>query len=59
MLPPRYICNVDADSIQRKGWEIKDSVIYFTQEEADRATLSSLNVIDNTIRYAQELETIV
>ncbi|TGZ84287.1 hypothetical protein EX30DRAFT_338820 [Ascodesmis nigricans] len=43
----------------RNGWEVKDSVIYFSQEEADNTALSSLNVIDNTIRYAQELETIV
>ncbi|RPA98841.1 hypothetical protein L873DRAFT_1739336 [Choiromyces venosus 120613-1] len=42
-----------------KGWEVKDGRIYFPVEEAEKEALASGTIIENSIGYAHELETIV
>ncbi|KAL8870016.1 MAG: hypothetical protein Q9174_003842, partial [Haloplaca sp. 1 TL-2023] len=49
---------------QGRGWVVKDGRIYFPQQQEDMRTekevlLASGQVIENTIGYARELETIV
>lgn len=48
---------------QRRGWVAKDGRIYFPQQQEDARTedilVASGQVIENTIGYARELETIV
>ena len=38
---------------------MRDGRIYFPREDGEKTSLSSSNIISNTIGYAQELETIV
>ncbi|KAL8944795.1 MAG: hypothetical protein Q9216_000217 [Gyalolechia sp. 2 TL-2023] len=52
------------DFAQAKGWVVKDGRIYFPQSQEDMRTekeilVASGQVIENTIGYARELETIV
>ncbi|KAL8735629.1 MAG: hypothetical protein Q9166_000798 [cf. Caloplaca sp. 2 TL-2023] len=52
------------DFAQGRGWVIKDGRIYFPQQQEDTRTekeilVASGQVIENTIGYARELETIV
>ncbi|KAI5813793.1 SAC3/GANP/Nin1/mts3/eIF-3 p25 family-domain-containing protein [Pyronema omphalodes] len=42
-----------------RNWEVRDGRIYFPQEEAGKASLSSQSIINYAIGYAQELENIV
>ncbi|KAA8909796.1 SAC3/GANP/Nin1/mts3/eIF-3 p25 family-domain-containing protein [Sphaerosporella brunnea] len=44
---------------QEREWEVRDGRIYFPVEEGEKEALSSNRIIENTIGYAQELETIV
>lgn len=48
---------------QGRGWVAKDGRIYFPQQQEDARTedilVASGQVIENTIGYARELETIV
>jgi 26S proteasome regulatory subunit N12 len=53
-LPP----NVPTNWEQRE-WEVRDGRIYFPVEEGEKEALSNNKIIENTIGYAQELETIV
>ena len=62
--PRRYVCIFGTHRrtllmpVQRE-WELRDGRIYFPVEEAEKEAVSSNNIINNTIGYAQELETIV
>ncbi|KAL8745047.1 MAG: hypothetical protein Q9184_007922 [Pyrenodesmia sp. 2 TL-2023] len=52
------------DFAQTRGWVVKDGRIYFPQQQEDMRTekdilVASGQVIENTIGYARELETIV
>ncbi|KAF8477193.1 SAC3/GANP/Nin1/mts3/eIF-3 p25 family-domain-containing protein [Kalaharituber pfeilii] len=42
-----------------KGWDIQDGRIYFPQDDENREVLQAGNIIENTVAYARELETIV
>ena len=42
-----------------KEWEIRDGRIYFPQATDGKAAISTNIIIENTMGYAQELETIV
>jgi len=42
-----------------REWEVRDGRIYFPVEESEKEAMSSNKIIENTIGYAQELETIV
>jgi 26S proteasome regulatory subunit N12 len=43
----------------QKQWDVRDGRIYFPSEEGDREVLNSEEIIDITLQYAKELETIV
>ncbi|KAK9368980.1 SAC3/GANP/Nin1/mts3/eIF-3 p25 family-domain-containing protein [Lipomyces kononenkoae] len=47
--------------IEQRGWTVKDGRIYFPEESTDalESGLPMENVIENTLGYARELETIV
>ncbi|ORY67203.1 SAC3/GANP/Nin1/mts3/eIF-3 p25 family-domain-containing protein [Pseudomassariella vexata] len=49
------------DFARQRGWAIRDSNIYFPQAEAEDAEQKDISqmVIENTLGYARELETIV
>eukprot|EP00898_Chlorokybus_atmophyticus_P004503 jgi/Chlat1/5053/Chrsp33S05053 len=53
----------DAEALeyaQQRGWEVRDSTIYFTTKEMTACReLPSLQIIDQTLAYARELERIV
>ncbi|RPB23626.1 hypothetical protein L211DRAFT_786397 [Terfezia boudieri ATCC MYA-4762] len=42
-----------------KGWHILDGRIYFPQDDENREVLEAGSIIENTVAYAKELETIV
>ncbi|RPA81626.1 hypothetical protein BJ508DRAFT_111582 [Ascobolus immersus RN42] len=44
---------------RERGWLVKDSRIWFPSEEGDKEVLNSESIIENTLGYARELETIV
>lgn len=44
---------------RQREWTVKDGRIYFPDEGAEKEVLDSNMLIDRTIHYAQELETIV
>jgi len=48
-----------ADELLQRDWDVRDGRIYFPRDDGEKASLSSTNIINNTIGYAQELETIV
>ena len=43
----------------QKGWEIRDGRIYFPQDDENKEVLQAGTIIENTVTYARELETIV
>ncbi|KAF8250080.1 hypothetical protein K440DRAFT_619499 [Wilcoxina mikolae CBS 423.85] len=47
------------DFAGERDWDVRDGRIYFPRDDGEKASLSSSNIINNTIGYAQELETIV
>lgn len=44
---------------KQKGWEIRDGRIYFPEESDSKGVLQAPAIIENTVLYAKELETIV
>lgn len=63
LLPLNYVINLlrctDSWSPMQKGWEVRDGRVYFPVEESEKEALPSGTIIENTIGYAHELETIV
>lgn len=43
----------------QRGWEVRDGRVYFPVEDSEKEVLASGTIIENTIGYAHELETIV
>lgn len=44
---------------REKGWDIRDGRIYFPEESESKGVLQAGAIIENTVLYAKELETIV
>lgn len=55
----RIRCHWLTSTGKQRGWEVRDGRIYFPVEESEKEAMSSNKIIENTIGYAQELETIV
>jgi 26S proteasome regulatory subunit N12 len=57
--PTNIRCHWLTTTGKQREWEVRDGRIYFPAEESEKETMSSNKIIENTIGYAQELETIV
>ena len=50
----------DREIAAQRGWTVRDGIISFEQsEDSDASKLPSLEIIDNALTYAREIERIV
>jgi len=47
------------DYAEMRGWEIRDSTVFFVKDSSDKLAIPSTETISEMLHYAKELERIV